>query len=56
MPRGRRLTALIQIVADAVIVILAAYLLTPTWAAIFAIVLAYFFVRWWLRTGVDKGE
>ena len=49
MPRDRRRTAVVQIVADVVIVLLAAYLLTPTWALIFAIVLAYFFVRWWVR-------
>jgi hypothetical protein len=49
MSRERRLSALIQIVADVVIVVLAAYLLTPTWAGIFAIVLGYFFFRWWQR-------
>jgi len=54
--RDRRLTAVAQIVADVVIVVLAAYLLTPTWALIFAIVLGFFFVRWWLRGGVEESR
>jgi len=49
MSNERRRTALIQILADVVIVVLAAFLLTPTWAAIFAIVLGWFFFRWWRR-------
>ena len=56
MPRDRRLTAAAQIAADVVIVLLAAYLTTVPTAAIFAIVLGIFFVRWWRRTGIDKSE
>ncbi len=54
MPRDRRLTAVAQIAADVVIVVLAAYLTSIPTAFLFAIVLAYFFYRWWRRTDVNK--
>jgi len=54
MPRDRRLTAVAQIAADVVIVVLAAYLTSIPTAFLFAIVLGFFFYRWWRRTDVDK--
>ena len=54
MPRDRRLTAAAQIAADVVIVVLAAYLTSVPTAFLFAIVLGFFFYRWWRRTDVDK--
>ncbi len=54
MPRDRRLTAAAQIAADVVIVVLAAYLTSIPTAFLFAIVLGFFFYRWWRRTDVDK--
>jgi hypothetical protein len=54
MPSDRRLTAAAQIAADVVIVVLAAYLTSVPTAFLFAIVLGFFFYRWWRRTDVDK--
>jgi Flp pilus assembly protein TadB len=56
MTRDRRRIAVAQIAADVVIVLLAAYLTTVTTALIFAIVLGFFFVRWWRRADVEKPE
>jgi hypothetical protein len=56
MRGDRRRTAAAQIAADVVIVLLAAYLLSIPAAAIFAIFLGYFFVRWWRRADVDQSK
>ena len=53
MPRDRRRTAAALITADVIIVLLAAYLTSIPTALIFAIVLGFFFVRWWRRPDVD---
>ena len=53
MPRDRRRTAAALITADVIIVLLAAYLTSIPTALIFAIVLGFFFVRWWRRSDVD---
>ncbi len=53
MSRDRRLTAVAQIAADVVIVVLAAYLTSIPTAFLFAIVLGFFFYRWWRRTDTD---
>lgn len=53
MSRDRRRIAAAQIAVDVVIVLLAAYLTSVPTALIFAIVLGFFFVRWWRRADVD---
>jgi len=47
---SRPLTAVLQILADIAVVILAGFLLSPQLAAIIAILLITFFVRWWQRS------